>query len=266
MLERWQVIVSGDGYITGHQAGLSGDEQTRIALEAMIRNGGQATMQEIYQAVEARLEGLRLSEQGQASLRRLINTNAVRANLIYPHEKGADSWRITPEGREFLPASGQRVEPEEVINTETQRVEWVAPNAVRGAAFEVYVDGLLKKLYPRYTWYDQGRFKRHERGLDFIGSRVGEFADDPRLIGVQAKLHAEKNAPTELEWLKFLSGCFARRVDLALFITSGRLTAEQHREAGEARVVVVAGRAEITRIADQVGLTRFDLFDEELAS
>ena len=78
------------------------------------------------------------------------------------------------------------------------------------------------------------------------------------------KLHAANNAPTEIEWLKFLAGCFARRIERALFVTSGRLTSEQHREAGEARVIVLQGRDEINRIAQEYGAHVFSLFDEDV--
>ncbi len=76
-------------------------------------------------------------------------------------------------------------------------------------------------------------------------------------IGVQVKLHGPSNAPTEIEWLKFLSGCFARRVNRAMFITTGRLTGEQHREAIEASVIVLAGREEVNRICEQYSVEPF---------
>lgn len=66
---------------------------------------------------------------------------------------------------------------------------------------------------------------------------------------MQVKLHQPNNAPTQDEWLKFLAGCFARRVESALFVTTGRLTGAQRREAQEARVIVLEGEAEIARLA-----------------
>jgi hypothetical protein len=79
---------------------------------------------------------------------------------------------------------------------------------------------------------------------------------------VQVKFHAPNNAPTETEWLKFLAGCFARRVESAVFITTGRLTGEQRREAQEARVVVIEGRHEVSRHAERYAVPQFDLFEE----
>ena len=66
--------------------------------------------------------------------------------------------------------------------------------------------------------------KRNERGLDFYGAGLSQDVSGHLSVGVQVKLHDPTNAPTEIEWLKFLSGCFARRVNNALFITTGRLT------------------------------------------
>lgn len=254
-----------DAGVTGYAAGLSGDQQIILALEAMAARDGHADMPAIYQAVEASLSGQHLSDQGRASLRRLINFNAVQAGLVYAHDPKRPGWRITPDGRDYLVSLRQPEPPEEVINVDTLQVALEPSNTVRGAAFERYVEGLLKAIYPRYTWYNQGRHKRRERGLDFIGSRLGDPEDAVGSIGVQTKFHAVTNAPTEVEWLKFLAGCFARRIDRALFLTSGRLTSEQHREAGEARVIVVEGRDEITRVAREYGIRPFELFDEQAA-
>ena len=59
------------------------------------------------------------------------------------------------------------------------------------------------------------------------------------------------------------SGRFARRVDTALFVTTGEMTAEQRREAREARVKEIQGRDEITRIAAPVGIGRSELFEQD---
>ena len=72
---------------------------------------------------------------------------------------------------------------------------------------------------------------------------------------------AANTTPTELEWLKFLAGCFSRRIDKSVFVTTGRLTSEQRREAGEANVLVVEGQEEVARIASLHGIVQFDLFE-----
>jgi hypothetical protein len=247
--------------VTGFEAGLSGDDQIRIALREIADRGGTAQMADIYAAVERQMQGRRLSHQGGASLRFFVNRVAVRAGYIYPHDPTQrDAWRITPEGRELLLEAPP--EPEQVINTDTQQPEAQPSNSARGAAFEHHVLGLLRKAYPFYSWYHQGRDKRLERGLDFVGTRIGDIGNEPRSIGVQVKFHKPNGAPTQQEWLSFLAGCFARRVDHAIFVTSGRLRPEQRREAGEAKVVVLAGRDEIARIGEQHQVARFDLFED----
>ena len=246
--------------VTAAEAGVSGDEQVRIALQTIIANNGVAQMRQIYKAVEAKLteQGFRLSDQGKASLRFYVNRVAVKAGYIYPFNKKNPGWRITPQGREFIEET--LPEPEKVVNVDTQVEEEAQSNAVRGTAFELYILDLLKAMYPYYVWYHQGGHKKQERGLDFIGDRIGESKDASSSIGVQVKFHAEKYAPTQLEWLKFLSGCFARRVENAIFITTGRLTGEQRREAREARVLVVEGKEEVTRLAKLYELSKFSLF------
>ncbi len=252
--------------VTGAQAGLSADDQIRIALETIVVHDGLATMQQIYSAVEARLSPQRLSEQGRASLRRLVNSVAVQAGYIYPHDPQHPGWRITSDGKLFL--ESPTATPEEVVDADTHVTELARPNIIYAAAFELYMLRVFQKIYPRHAWYHQGKHKLHERGLDLIGTKLGEPDAMPGTIGVQIKLHAPTNAPSQLEWLKFLAGCFARRVDAGIFVTSGKLLAEQRREAGEAQVIVIEGKEEITRISSLYGIAVFDFFapDEGVAS
>jgi hypothetical protein len=245
---------------TGNEVGLSGDDQIRIALEEIVARGGTAQMAEIYDAVERRMAPTRLSEQGRASLRFFVNRIGVKAGYIYPYEKAQPGWRITPEGRDYLRTVPPP--PEETIDVDTGKVEEAQSNSVRGAAFERYILDLLRQLHPHHAWFHQGERKSSERGLDFVGDRVGEGTGGPGSIGVQAKFHRPNAAPTTTEWLKFLAGCFARRVEHGIFITTGRLTTEQRREAGEARVVVIEGREEIARICKTQGLGEFELFED----
>ena len=202
--------------ITGAEAGLNGDAQIRIALQAIDANGGIAPISMLYSTVEQQMNGAKLSEQGKASLRYFVNRVAVQAGYLYPADPSVPGWRITPEGRAFLGV--EQAPSEEAIN---------------------------------------------ERGLDLIGSLVGNASNQPQVVGVQVKFHSQNAAPSQLEWFRFLAGCFARQVDRAIFVTSGRLTSEQRREAGEARVIVIEGRDEITRIGDRQHTPKFDLFDEQ---
>ncbi len=245
-------------FITGAKAGLSGEDQIRIALHAINANGGTARMPELYSAVEKHMNGKKLSTQGEASLRNFINRVAVKAGYVF--QESPRTWRITANGKEFLNADATAVE--EVFNLVTERTETAPSNSVRGTAFENYILDLLKNIYPHYTWYHQGVHKSKERGLDFIGSQIGKVTDHPQFIGVQVKFHAADTVPTSIEWFKFLAGCFARQIDQAVFITTGRLTSEQRREAGEARVVVIEGREEIKRIANIYRMEEFELFEK----
>ena len=121
----------------------------------------------------------------------------------------------------------------------------------------------MSDIYAAFEAVLQGRDKRRERGVDFVGNRLGDARGEPSSIGVQVKFHSPNNAPTEREWLKFLAGCFSRRLDAAVFTTTGRLTGEQRREAQEARVIVIEGRDEVTRLASQHGIPRFELFENK---
>lgn len=249
-----------DNTVTGTEAGFSGDDQIKIVLNYIFNNNGVAQTKELYSALESKLSGKKLSEQGKASLRFFVNKVAVQAGFIQPYDKENPGWRITKEGIDYI----QNADISEVtINTETNEEETSLSNSARGLSFEKYILELLKIVYPNFVWHHQGLHKKDERGLDFIGDRLGELKDKPNSIGVQVKFHKSKNSPTETEWLKFLSGCFARRVDDAIFITTGRLKTEQYREAREAKVLVIQGKDEITRIAKHNNYKKFDLFEDD---
>ncbi|NJL06546.1 MAG: AAA domain-containing protein, partial [Chloroflexaceae bacterium] len=89
------------GEVTGTAAGLSGEDQIRIALQEIEQHDGTATIQQIYNAISRHI-GKPLSEQGRASLRFFINKVAVERGYVYPHDPEHPGWRITPEGREWL--------------------------------------------------------------------------------------------------------------------------------------------------------------------
>jgi len=120
--------------VTGSQIGLSGEDQIRIGLKTILKQGGEASMSDIYSAVERELGGNELSNQGKASLRYFINTTAVRAGFVYPYDKNSPSWKITPEGREYIEAYSPS--EEDVVNVDTGKTEKAVSNTVRGAEFE----------------------------------------------------------------------------------------------------------------------------------
>jgi len=245
--------------VTGAEAGLSGEDQIKIILDYLKSNNGIAQTKEFYPAIEKHLNGKKLSPQGKASLRFYVNKVAVQAGFIFPYDKENPGWRITKEGIDYI--ENQDVS-EITINTETNEEEITLSNSARGLSFEKYILGLLKIIYPNFIWHHQGLHKKHERGLDFIGDRLGEKKENFNSIGVQVKFHKPQNSPTENEWLKFLSGCFSRRVDNAMFITTGKLKSEQYREAREAKVLVIQGKEEIIRIANDNNYSLFDLFED----
>ncbi|HXX65566.1 MAG TPA: restriction endonuclease [Polyangiaceae bacterium] len=212
----------------------------------------------LYGPLERAVEGkgFTLSEQGKSTLRYFVNKVAVEAGYVHAHDQSRPGWHITASGRAFAEASEEH---EQAIDVDTGSETTVPTASAFGDAFELYVLRLLRATYPHYAWYHQGRDKRRERGIDFIGNRIGDAGTEYASIGVQVKFHKATNAPTNEEWLKFLAGCFARRLHSAVFVTTGRLTGEQRREAQEARVVVIEGREEIDRIAERHGVPKFDL-------
>lgn len=89
--------------ITAADAGIGTERQIRISLQAMIDHGGSATTQQLYEALNRYMESnTRLSQQGQNTLRSLINRDAVEKGYVEPYSPGQTGWRITAEGRSFL--------------------------------------------------------------------------------------------------------------------------------------------------------------------
>ena len=244
---------------TTAEAGIKKDEVYTLVIKFAIENNGEIQTTDVYDIINSEMakKGFELSEQGKASLRRTINTNAIKDGLIYPFDINSPGWKITPEARELF-IDTNIVTQEIIFNQDTQVEEVFLPNVVRGALFEKYCLDLLKVIYPFYSWFHQGIQKNNERGLDLIAEKIGEVNSEYRSLGVQIKNHQENSSPTEKEWLKFMAGCFVRHIDKAVFITTGRLSSEQRREAGEAKILIIEGIDELHRIAKKYGQPNYE--------
>jgi len=249
--------------VTYAQAGLSRDDVYSLLFTEMAKHPDGLDMQSLYKIVNTELakNSKTLSEQGKTSLRNLVNKGAVLDGFIYPHVIGDEKWRLTNEGKKLVEQQGKQVE--NVFNTETEIDEKEISNSVKGTILEKYILGLLKEMHPYYSWFHQGLQKNNERGLDLIANRIGEKQSDYKTIGVQIKNHKETSAPTKEEWLKFLAGCFVRHIEEVIFITTGKLTSEQRREAGEAKITVIEGIDELNRIAKLYNYKTFDEYNSE---
>jgi hypothetical protein len=88
-----------DSYIecSGTEAGFSNIESIAIAVEAIVRNGGIATITQIYDVFEEKMNEREctMSEQAKDSLRRLVNKKAVDLGVIQMHGK-KDGWKLRP--------------------------------------------------------------------------------------------------------------------------------------------------------------------------
>jgi len=235
--------------VTYTQAGLSKGDVYSLLFAEMAKYPDGLDTQGIYKIINTELakNSQILSEQGKATLRNLINKGAVSDGFICPRDNENAKWRLTNEGKKAIDQQGKQIE--KVFNTETENDENEIPNSVKGMMFEKYVLGLLKEIHPYYSWFHQGLQKNNERGLDLIANKIGEKLSEHKTIGVQIKNHKETSAPTKEEWAKFLAGCFVRHIEEAMFITTGKLTSEQRREAGEAKITVIEGIDELNRIA-----------------
>ena len=153
--------------VTPTEAGFSQQRQLVIILRAIVEAGASATIQECYAAIERQLGGQRLSDQGQASLRRLVNTNAVDAGFIARYDPANPGWRITPKGRLFLAtfAEGYAEEGDVElddqqslprVSAEVDRLMEQAQAQIEAATSETAMEGApvtrLVNTYERNPW------------------------------------------------------------------------------------------------------------------
>lgn len=139
---------------TGAQAGLSTREQLEIALRFIVAKGGEALMKDIDGAVEAEMNarGYTLSRQGHATLRELVNRNAVRRGWIRPSRGRNKPWRITPSGQAHVAsAPGPAVRDVEAVNA--RRPDNLPPEEVLPTAS--YFEGATRSI--RVNAYERSR-------------------------------------------------------------------------------------------------------------
>lgn len=109
--------------VTASEAGIDGTQQIIIALQTIVLNNGVAKMPQITKAVNSKLKerGLKLSAQGEASLRRSVNSDAVKAGYIYHYDKNNPGWMITPKGKNFLIAN-DKVSKEMILDDKLEMI------------------------------------------------------------------------------------------------------------------------------------------------
>ena len=249
--------------VTYKDAGLTKEDVYSIVFNELEKNPDGLETKDIYDLINNKLseKSKILSTQGKATLRNLINKYAVLEGFIFPHDPENPKWRLTNEGKKLIEQQGSQKEL--VFNIETQKDETEVANTVKGALLEKYVLGLLKIMHPYYSWFHQGVQKNNERGLDLIAHKIGENKSEYKTIGVQIKNHKETSAPSTIEWLKFLAGCFVRHIEEVMFITTGKLSSEQRRESSEAKITVIEGFDELNRIAALYNYKTYDDFIKE---
>jgi hypothetical protein len=87
--------------VTYNETGLTKENVYSLIFNELIKYPDSLDIKEIYKIINTELSkhSSILSEQGKASLRRLINSNAVSEGLIYPFDNKNPRWRLTDEGK-----------------------------------------------------------------------------------------------------------------------------------------------------------------------
>lgn len=89
---------------TGAQAGLSGTQQIRLMLLALVANNGVASMAVLYEAINQVIAPRRLSNMGKAALRSYMNRNCLQKGWVEADTKPRQAalWRLTPKGQALV--------------------------------------------------------------------------------------------------------------------------------------------------------------------
>lgn len=93
-------VVDSASECTGAQAGLSGRDQIRLMMEALVSHGGSATMAVLYEAVEKGMIPHKLSNTGRAAVRCYMNRTCVHDGLVEAVTVARQTavWKITSKG------------------------------------------------------------------------------------------------------------------------------------------------------------------------
>lgn len=94
------------------------------------------------------------------------------------------------------------------------------------------------------------------RGLDFVGTRVHADTRAPNTIGIHVHCAKADTFLSQDVWRQFLAESFICRLDHAIFITTGRISPAQWKEATQARVTIIEGVEQLQRIADTLEMPK----------
>jgi predicted HNH restriction endonuclease len=153
--------------VTASEVGIDGKQQIIIALQTIVVNNGVAKMRQIIEAVNSKLKerGLKLSPQGEASLRRSVNSNAVKAGYINQYDQNNPGWRITSKGKNFLIANG-KVTKAMILDDKLEMI--VKSDLASFREEEEYFEG-RKSL--RYSSYYERNSKLRARVIALYGTK-----------------------------------------------------------------------------------------------
>ncbi|NOK63446.1 MAG: hypothetical protein GFH25_541276n15 [Chloroflexi bacterium AL-N10] len=162
-------------YMTGAEAGLKQQQQMVIALQEMVRQGGKASNQNLYDAIEAHMDGRKLSQQGKDTLRSYINRDACDEGYVHPYDSDQPGWSITPEGRAMVEQYNLDIDDDgrtdaEELQTDgpgLRRADWEADFATTNT--------LSQKLFDEYMPWIERTFGRRTYLRFYKDQKFGIF-------------------------------------------------------------------------------------------
>ena len=111
---------------TGKEAGFSSEKQIEIALEAIIENGGKASIKAIFKKLENKMnvKGYTLSFQGEQSMRNFVNKVAVEKGLICAYDKTNPGRQVTFRGKKKFEKNISVVKLNNLLPTEENIIKF----------------------------------------------------------------------------------------------------------------------------------------------
>lgn len=173
--------------LTAAEAGINSQRQIDIALQMIGDLGGEATIRDLYYAVERHMGGTALSQQGRDTLRSLINRDAVERGLVHPYDTAHPVWRITDEGRAHLTTINKELVEAGIAPAASNAVQEIIPEGLDTSSFDLGdypIDSLLIRSEHRAVIDVVRRMDRDQYILDpdFQRDFVWDDAKQSKLI------------------------------------------------------------------------------------
>jgi hypothetical protein len=138
--------------MTASEAGLSTERQFQIVLQEIVDQGGEASSEQLYKAIEHNLPpDVKLSTHGHDALRSMLSHEADKQGYVEPCIADQSTWRITAKGRTYIESIQDElgIDKEDVLSDEPRDVAITKPfdpSAIKVGQRTMSVFQIMRKI------------------------------------------------------------------------------------------------------------------------